>query len=571
MDRRAFFRQTRKTGPPATSGENTYATQPRPAIIAGGRGISTGLDPYSGPWTPNEVAHLLKRTGFGATQPDIDHFINMTPDQAVDALLQDTSPLPAPPLKVYDTDGIDGGDPDLTVAHGQTWVNTHALDTDVEPLRIQSWKNWWVGGMLRQERSITEKMVLFWHNHFATETAIYNNGIYAYRHYSLLRTQALGNFKQLVRAVTLDLAMLRYLDGYLNSGYAPDENYARELQELFTLGKENNPNYTEQDVLAAARVLTGWRINLADDTVYFDPAQHDAKPKKFSSFYGGASISGGSDATAGDTELDALLDLIFGKAVEVSEFLIGKLYRYFCYYTIDEYTKNNVIQPLARQFRENGWNIKPILATLLKSEHFFDPLSQGCLIKSPLDFLVGLCREFNVVFPDSSQPDQQYALWEFIRTQSGDMQQNPGDPPGVSGWPAYYQLPVFHEMWINSDTLPRRNTFSDLLILNGYTREGAELKIDPVAFAGTLPNPADPNALINDSLAILYRVPLSAASRDSIKKQLLLSNQVQDYYWSNAWNAHINNPNDKVAYETVFNRLQALYKYFMNLAEYQLA
>ncbi len=110
---------------------------------------------------------------------------------------------------------------------------------------------------------------------------MYRNGIAAYQHYVLLHQMALGNFKTLVRGVTLDLAMLRYLNGYLNIKDAPDENYGRELQELFTLGKENNPNYTEPDVLAAARVLTGWTIDKATETVKFDPAKHDTTAKHF--------------------------------------------------------------------------------------------------------------------------------------------------------------------------------------------------------------------------------------------------------------------------------------------------
>ncbi len=558
MDRREFFALKRKTNPsPSTA-------------FSGLRQINTGLNPYTGAWSASEVAHLLKRTMFGAAKDDIDYFKGMSMSQAVDTLLNVPATVPDAPLKNYDNDEITGGDPDLAIPIGSTWVNTHSEDDAANRKRIYSWKSWLTGRMINQDRSIGERMTLFWHNHFATETMTYQNGIYAYRHYLLLHQYAVGNFKQLVRGVTIDLAMLNYLNGYLNTDTAPDENYARELQELFTLGKENNPNYTEQDVLAAARVLTGWRINLITDTVYFDPAKHDKTTKLFSSFYS-ASVTGRSDATAGDAELDDLLTMIFNKKVEVSEFIVRKLYRWFCYYTIDANTETNVIKPLAQLFRDSNWEIKPVLATLLKSEHFYDPLSQGCLIKSPVELLVGLCREYNIVFPAGSDTVNLYNMWDFIRYQASEMQQNLGDPPQVAGWPSYYQIPGFYEIWINSDTLPKRNIFSDMLILNGYTRGGQVLRIDPVAFARSLPNPADPNALINDSLSVLYRVPISDASKQTIKKQILLSNQDQDYYWSNAWNAYLGNPGDMVAYETVFLRLQGLYKYLMNLAEYQLA
>lgn len=558
MDRREFFTLKRKTTPSS------------PAPFGGLRQITTGLTPYTGPWTTSEVAHLLKRTMFGAKKADIDFFRGMSMSQAVDTLLNVPATLPAPPVKNYDNSDIPAADPDYAIPQGATWVNTQSEDGDVNRIRISSWKTWWTGVLINQDRSIAEKMVLFWHNHFATESNIYSNGVFAYKHYTLLRQNVLGNFKTLVRGVTIDLAMLTYLNGYLNTDTAPDENYARELQELFTLGKENNPNYTEPDVLAAARVLTGWRIN-ANFDVYFDVTRHDKTTKTFSSFFGGASIAGRSDATAGDAELDDLLTMIFNKRIEVSEFIVRKLYRWFCYYTIDANTEVNVIKPLAQLFRDNNWEVKPVLTTLLKSEHFYDALSQGCLIKSPLELMIGLCREFNLVFPPASDFVNAYNMWEYVRFEAAEMQQNLGDPPSVSGWPSYYQLPAFYEIWINSDTLPKRNVFSDILILNGYTRNGQVLRIDPVAFAKTLSNPADPNVLIDDSLAILYRVPISDASKQTIKKQILLTNQDQDYYWSNAWNAHIGNPGDMVAYQIVYTRLQTLYKYLMNLAEYQLA
>lgn len=549
MDRREFFTMKRR------------AASPSPKAFSGLRFINSGLTPYSGAWTTNEVAHLLKRTMFGAKKADIDFYKGMSVSQAVDALLT-TSAAPAPPVKNYP-------EADNGIAQGATWVNTWSDDEDINAKRVASYKSWWTGLMINQDRTITEKMVLFWHNHFATETNVYQRGVYAYRQNALFRQNALGNFKQLVRLVTLDNAMLYYLNGYLNTKQAPDENYARELQELFTLGKENTPNYTEDDVKAAARVLTGWTIKLTDDTVSFDPTRHDTNSKTFSSFYGGTVIAGASGATAGDTELDALLTMIFNKQTQVSEFIIRKIYRWFCYYTIDAATETNVIKPLAQLLVSGNWEIKPVLTTLFKSEHFFDPLNQGCLIKSPIDLSVGLCREFNLAFPAGYV--DAYNMWEYVYTESGNVLQSIGDPPSVSGWPAYYQIPAFHELWINHATLPKREMFSDLLILSGYTRNGQKLQIDPVAFAKTLPNPADPNALINDSLAILYRVPISDISKATVKKQILLSNQDQDYYWSNAWNAYLASPGDATAYQVVYTRLQTLYKYFMNLAEYQLA
>jgi hypothetical protein len=151
------------------------------------------------------------------------------------------------------------------------------------------------------------------------------------------------------------------------------------------------------------------------------------------------------------------------------------------------------------------------------------------------------------------------------------MNQDPGDPPNVSGWPAYYQAPQYHEIWINSDTLPKRNQFTDTMITNGYTRNGKKIVINAVTFTQSLSNPADPNVLIDDTLAILYRVPLSATAKQTIKEQILLTNQTQDYYWTNAWNAYIANPTDQASFNIVNTRLKSFYQYLMNLSEYQLS
>jgi uncharacterized protein (DUF1800 family) len=529
-----------------------------------------GLAPYTGAWTTSEVVHLLKRTMFGAKKSDIDYFRTKTLSQAVDELLNPTAPLPAPPVKEYDTTGA--ATPDTGIAPGTTWVNDYSNDGTIVSRRRASFKKWWMGVMIQQDRSIREKMTLFWHNHFATETVDIADSQFVYKHHALLRSGALGNFKTLVRQVTLDPGMLRYLNGYVNVATAPDENYARELQELFTLGKENNPNYTEEDVKAAARVLTGWRVNYQTISSFFDATRHSTANKQFSSFYGNKMIAGRTGATAGDIELDELLNMIFDKKDEVSRFLATKLYRWFCYYEIDATTKQNVIEPMAKLLRDNNWEVKPALSALLKSEHFFDAAARGCLIKSPVDLLVGLCREFNVVFPNAStEYVAAYNLWNFLVSQSSTMIQNIGDPPSVAGWPSYYQVPQFHQTWINSDTLPKRNTFTDRMISNGYSANSRTMRIDAVAFTKTLPDPGDPNKLIDDALSILFRVPISDTSKQTIKKQILLSNQDQDYYWTNAWAAHITNPNDTAAFNIVNTRLQALYKRFMNLAEYQLS
>jgi uncharacterized protein (DUF1800 family) len=555
MDRREFVTAKRKSADKPVEKKETVRT-------------FSGLTQYSGPWTSNEVVHLLKRTMFGATIDDVSYFLSKTMSQAVDELLTLPAAAPTPPVKNYNNTNIPTTDPDYNIPMGQTWVNINTTDADGQ--RRTSLKAWWMGLMIGQERNIREKMTLFWCNHFSTETNDLGRMIWAYNYNALCRRFALGNFKQMVREVTLDAAMLRYLNGYLNVNTAPDENYGRELQELFTLGKENTPNYTEDDVKNAARVLTGWKINNNTNSYSFTASQHDITNKQFSSFYNNTVITGRSGATAGDLELTDLINMIFSKSAEVSKFIVKKLYRYFVYYKIDSATEANVIIPLAQMLVSNGWEIKPVLTALFKSEHFFDVVNQGCYIKSPVDLVVSVCREFGMVFPNSTDYVNAYNMWSFIQSYASLLQQNIGDPPNVAGWAAYYQAPQFHETWINTDTYPRRNLFTDTMISTGYTRSGQKIIIDPVAFTKKLSNPSDPNILLNDALRILFRIDLSSTSKTALKNQILLSNQAQDYYWTNAWNAYISNPSN-ANYQVVYTRLRDLYKYLMDLAEYQLS
>ncbi len=559
MDRREFLTAGKRSKPALSAKKSSGAR------------TSSGIAPYSGPWTKNEVVHLLKRTMFGAKPADVFYFMGKTMSEAIDELLNPLDTLPTPPLKDYDGTGATTPDNDVTA--GTTWINSVNNDGTIQSRRRASLKKWWTGIMINQDRSIREKITLFWHNHFATETVDVGNANLIYKHVNLLRSNALGNFKQMVRDITLDPAMLIYLNGRYNTASAPDENYSRELQELFTIGKENNPNYSENDVKAAARVLTGWQVNQSVNTFpsYFTSSRHDATNKQFSSFYNNTVITGRTGATAGDLELTDLLNMIFNKNVEVSRFIAKKLYRFFVHSEVDAATQLNVIDPMALQLRSGNWEIKPVLSLLLKSEHFFDYLNQGAQIKAPLDHIIPICREWNIVFPNPvTEYADAYGMWNYVMSVAANAQQNIGDPPNVAGWPAYYQAPQFYELWVNTDTLPKRNQFSDLMIGNGYSRNGKKIVIDAVEFTKTLPNASDPNQLILDVLDIIFQMPLLQASRDQLKKDFLLSGQDQDYYWTNAWQAYLASPTT-ANFNIVNPRLRGLYKYFMNLAEYQLA
>jgi len=524
--------------------------------------LQGGLDPYQGPWTKAEAAHLLRRTTFGLKQAHLEQMLALgNAAAAVDAVLNVPATAPAPPVNNYDNPAAPYFDPN--VPSGQTWVNA-AYDVNAEGYRIESWRGWWLNRMIEGEANIQEKMTLFWHNHFSTKTDVVFSGKTIYNHNKMLRANALGNFKAFVKAVTLDPLMLYFLNGYLNNVASPDENYSRELQELFTVGKESANTYSEDDVVVAARVLTGWTINPQTLETIFVQQLHDVGIKVFSPFYNNTILQGSNN---GDADLDALLNMIFQKE-EVSLFICREIYRFFVYYKIDADVETNVIEPMAQIFRDNNYEIAPVMRALLLSEHFFDAVNKGCQIKTPLDLTVGVLRNYNLSLPSPSLYDQ-YFIRLSINYFCGGLQMLPGDPPNVAGWPAYRQSPNFYRVWISNDTIRNRNILTDIMAFIGIDVGTEKLIINHIAFAAQFSDPSDPNALIDDILALLYPMPISVLKKTFLKS-ILLSGQFSDHYWTDAWNAHINNPTDPMAFQTVWFRLASLHKYIMNLAEYQL-
>ena len=553
MDRREFFTATRRSAPTST------AQPPR---------TLSGIDAYTGPWTEQEVVHLLKRTMFGAKRADVNYFKNLSMSQAVQELLNPTAPDPAPPVKEYVTSTTLGVNADANILQGTTWINDINNDGTVQSQRRASYKKWWTGVMINQDRSIREKLMLFLVDHFGNEITDIGVSNWTYRQHALIRQYALGNYKELVRNITKDLSMLRYLNGYLNNASAPDENYARELFELFTLGKGPDSQYTEADVKEAAKVLTGWQINFTTWQTIFTASRHSTANKTFSPFFNNTVITGRTGATAGDLELADLLNMVFSQG-EVAKFIVRKLYRWFVYYTIDDNTEQQVIAPLATIFRNNNYELKPVLTALFQSQHFYDVLNRGCVIKNPADQVIGSIRELNTSFPTATDYLSNYSMWNLMSNWMTNMGMSLNDPPNVSGMPAYYQEPLYHEIWINADSLPKRNQFTDTMIATGYLVNGIRLKFDCVALAQTFLNPGNPNDLIDEAVDRFFRNPLSVNSKAQIKTQILLTGQQWDYYWTNAWMAYTANPTT-ANFNTVNSRLMNLFKYLFNLAEYQL-
>lgn len=534
------------------------------------RTSATGIETYTGDWTVRQMAHLLKRTMFGSTKADLSALKDMTMTQAVDLLLS-SAPVPEPPVVDYNdaSEGIE--DPD--VAFGETWVDA-ARNGDFEGLRITSLKSWMIRNMANQGISIHEKMNLFWHNLIPTQIwGVFLSGA-SYQYLSLTRAHALGNFKSLIKDVTIDPSMLLYLNGAFNSKQAPDENYGRELQELFCIGKGPNARFTEEDVQLAARVLTGWSIDWDDIDrpgiieSRFNFWAHDTSDKVFSSFYGNRVIEG-KEGDAGAEELDELLEMIFDND-EVALYICRRLYNFFVYSEIDAAAEQNVIVPLAEILRANDFNIKPVLEALFKSAHFYDEINIGAMIKNPADWVIGVWRTIGV---DGMDPNDSFLTYRqylsMIWTLSG-IGMEMGDPPSVSGWPAYYQTPQFDKSWINTDTITKRANYTDSLFSWGFWVYDDEIaKVDLTKFLETLDNPYDPTALIEEVSTLLFGI---APSQDSISnvRSILLSGQQEDYYWTDAWVAYQDDKENQEAKLVVRNRLVPAFTYLLQLAEAQL-
>jgi len=531
--------------------------------------ITSGLDPYTGPWEEPQVAHLLRRTLFGLKKSELTYFKTLSMDAAVEAIVA-TSPLPSPPVNDYQN--VDEGAIDPHVIFKQSWLEA-PHGGDKEGYRVMSLKNWLIKNILKQETTIHQKMIFFWNNLLVTKVGELFIAKASYQYFKMLHTNALGNYKTLIRALTLDPAMLIFLNGVANNKTAPDENYGRELQELFCIGKGPGSQYTEDDVKAAARVLTGWTINWdpytnpGTFTSRFDPGSHDTGKKQFSSFYGNKAINGKS-GTNGMFELDEMLDMIFDNN-ETALYICRRIYSFFVYNDIDASTEQNVIVPLAEIFRSNNYDILPVLKALFKSEHFYDSQNFGVLIKSPADHLLGMWRCMNIQSLNPNDIQENYRVHSAILWNMASIGLEIGDPPNVAGWPAYYQAPQFDKAWITTDTITDRAATTDGLLYSGFWTPAGQVTINLLGFVAQLTAPSDPGALIRESANLLLGLALPDAAINTLKKTLL-SGQALDSYWTQAWNMYAGNPGNTTYKQVVQTRLQSTFKQMLQMGEYHL-
>lgn len=471
------------------------------------------LNPLNEPLGRKRAAHLLRRACFGGTKAEIDEFSSLTPQQAIEQLFQGPLPDPQPPI-----------DP----AFGVDWINNpQNINEDNEGTLMRYFLNWTLGLMTgrtaqadtRLAEIMRERVVFFLHNHFTTKQSVVRDTRRLYYQQALFRFYAFDkedkiipgdpeqeipdeiipkNFKELTIKVSIDNAMLRFLDGYLNVKGRPNENYARELLELYSIGKglegrdkeaQEDGDYihfTEQDVQEGARVLSGFDLDDSFTTIDEDTEiprgsikggaiaqQHDNGDKTFSFRFANQVIAPDPELLAGGQpteesvidEIRQLIDMIYDQR-ETAQHICRRLYRFFVYHDVSEAVETTIIRDMADIFIANDYKIQPVLEALFTSTQFYDGLEGsdddmfGSLIKSPVDMAIGMIRSFEMEVPDyRTDAAAFYELMDGFLSDIIDMGMDYYEPFEVAGYPAYFQFPIFNRAWISTNYLTNRYQF----------------------------------------------------------------------------------------------------------------
>ncbi|MFT6502117.1 MAG: hypothetical protein ACJASQ_002242 [Crocinitomicaceae bacterium] len=501
-------------------------------------GVSYSMTPYTGPWTKAEAGHLLRRTTFGPQNQEIVDAVASGMAATVTSLLQ--IPALGPPLTFHPDESI--------VPQGNTWVTalypSNPIDAQtVENARLLSIAAWSMERLNKEQVTIAEKICLFWHNHFSATFSLDSRATYDY--HMLLRSHALGDFKQMVKDVTINPAMLLFLNGATNNVFDPNENFARELLELFTIGKGpqigpgDYTNYTEQDVAEGAKILTGYYVDgLRSDTLtgvipVYNTILHDQTTKTLSSAFGSATI-----VNNGANEYADYIDVIFQQD-EVANYICRKLYRYFVNYDLTATVETTVIAEMAATLIANSYNILPVLTELFSSEHFYDVSVRGALIKGPLDML------YSMMNSSDSQPNfglsTDYEMQINMYYVAEALGQAYAAPPSVAGWPAYYQEPSYSQLWVNATHLKTRTDASAWVTIgSGIPVNGDNWKIDTLNFVDALSDPTSAPAIIDDMADIFVPKGIDAAQKLILK--LMLTGGLPDFEWTVEYSDYIGNP-----------------------------
>lgn len=415
---------------------------------------------YTTPLDKSKAEHLYRRLGFSASVQTIDQVVTtgQTADELVDNLITQALgmlPTPAPTWADWNNSNYPADDD----AAGQ-----------LRRAQLDEWRLTYANGMLAN--GLRERLSFFWSNHFVTEIDVYDCNSFLYYYINCLQRNAIGNFKTFVSEIGLTNAMLYYLDGVYNIGNNPNENYGRELYELFTLGDGNG--YTENDIIETAKALTGYveRGELGCEPVAFDATKFDAGPK---TIFGQTGNWGYND----------VIDILFQERPnEIAQFICGKLYEFFVHPDSKDAAGNaqTIITGLANTFVSNNFEIAPVLSQLFKSQHFFDDDAIGVIIKSPYDIYFNVIKETNFSYNDTTVGG--------MINYSGLLGQKLFDPVDVAGWER-------DRNWINTNFMIGRWLTMETII-DGFYQDNSEqfrtLAMDAVGSANS--NTSNPEIVV---------------------------------------------------------------------------
>ncbi len=549
------------------------------------------------------AAHLLRRATFGPTIAEIEQFSGLSASQALDLLLDDSAEDPLPPKDT--ATGLSWVDPPDTPLAGSGNSEQDQL--------FAYFQAWHMDVMRQAQPTLKERITWFIHTHLPARWTEINQSEAIYYQNALYRHYAYGSFKELFKKICVDNAMLRYLDGYSNKKNSPNENFAREMFELYSIGKGpqvaegDYSNYTEDDIKAATRVLTGWEL---DETyTYLDPdtglptgkmkshmagdgttdlaTEHDTETKTFSSKFGGAVLQpavimeGFSTLEAAYDELDEMIEMIFSQA-ETGRFIARKLYRFFVYHFISDEAETDIIEPLAQLLINNDYSIIELLKVLLKSEHFYDADDAvkendnvGALIKSPVDLFCGLSRLFDIQFPDrETETADLYEDMAYVVDRLVDQGLNFYEPFEVAGYPAYHQIPGYNRNWITTYALAHRYQAGGILMktLDQATERSFGLDIvDWVDKTVHLSDPSDTAELMDLLVNNLFALELTQERYDYFLYTVFLDYTGTDLVyarglWTSEWNSYKSSDDDSV----VRSLLELLVTSLIETPEFQL-
>lgn len=547
------------------------------------------LQPFTGVLGRKNARHLLRRASFVYKKDILDALQTMTPNQAMDYLFQsapDAVEKPYDPMDFEQYTPVGWFTEDYPTGTGGGTSNR-------QKRYCEAW--WWYNAI--NAPSIEYKLSFFLYTRFTVEKSIGPWSGHFYDYLRLLKHYAKGNFKEFAVKMTLNNHMLVFLDNNLNRKTSPNENYAREFFELFTIGKgpqvgdTDYTHFTEQDIVEGAKVLTGWRLN--NDRTIIDPdtnlptgypvySQHfNASDKVFSHRFDNMVIASATNEQGMLPELQAFVDMIFGK-VQTARHFVRKLYQFFVKSYISEEVEQDIIIPLANQFISNGFEIEPITRTLLSSVHFYDlddsnPNDEtiGAIVKSPLQIMSEICTYFYADIPSpNDEPLMFYRqFWELFvnNIYCTATAMFIFDPGSVAGHSAYHQAPMYDKAWFAASTLIGRYRIGESFLdgLNRITNNTnifAKINISEVIRdLNIVSQPFNPTMLTQELLNDIFgQEPPS--ERVSYYRDNFLLNGIQSYNWVEIWGDFLNT-GDNSAVEP---RLKDLLKNALRAPEFQL-